>query len=304
MSTRSDLQEIIRRRLVPIVADLEKVIHRNGYIRTVLTSVLGLGVVGILGQILGQDWLKYAYGALAGIMFVLASAVSFAATQSLRERNTRSENILHEYANVIHANSPVVIREWSQEVMIERNGDAFIRRSLILGGTTGDTPRHVSSNVIYYGETPLTDRARRRVSVKVFHADRLGPSNGVRVVSTSSWTTTDNGLTRLEIYVHLGRSVSDGDIVTIEWTWPEFSKDLTSGRSPESFDVVFRKSVVRFTHSVVFRGVSDSRLRIRNVGAPNLQRKSVGQDVHLTFDMQDPEMGTKYGFVADYDADK
>lgn len=303
MAVKKEIGQIVSRRLVPVVADLERVVHRNGYLRVLTVTITLLGLVGLLGQLLGLPWLRFAYGTLAAILFVLASAVSFAGTQLLRERVTRSETVLHSYADALNANHPLEIWEWKQDVFIEPNGDASMRRHLVLGAASSDgPPRHLRISVLYYGKTAMTDRDKRRVSVKVLHTEATGTNNtGIRVASTSTWKASSSGEPQLDVYVHLGEYVKRGDVVMVEWDWPRYSADLMSGRSSEIFDVLFDKEVENFTHTVTFRSLADpSRLQIQERNAPDLERIENGKDVTIRFAAANPELHKLYGFIADY----
>lgn len=302
MTTRSDLQRVVVRRLVPVVADLEVLVQRHGWFRVLGIAVTGLGLIGALGQVLGLVWLRLVFATLTGLVLVLASAVAFAAARDLRARLERSERLVHTYARALRATSPVSIREWRQEVTIAPDGGATFERRLVLNAATDDDmPRHLSVNLVYYGSSELSRRDKRRVTCTVFHREADGAGKGVRADATSVWTTSPTGRPRYELFVHLGTVVADGDVVTAEWDWPGYSADLMSGRSPEDFDVLFTVAVGRFEHSVVFRDIAhDSEFHVRNARAPGFSRTRRGRDVHVDFWAEDPPMHKRLGFTADY----
>ena len=301
MGAKAELQRIGSQRLVPIVADLELVVHRNGYSRVLGATLSMLGVLGLLGQVLGSTWLRAVFATLAFLLFFLTSALTFAATKSLRERADRGERLLHEYARAVHASAPVSIREWSQEVTIDADGSALVTRRLVLDAAADTVPRHLSVNLVYYGGSKLTERGQRQVTYRTYHREADGTGDGVRATTTSVWSASAAGMPRLDVYVHLGTVVRDGDVVTTEWHWPGYSADLMSGKSPEQFDVLFTKDVASFRHRVVFRDVRrDSDFSVRSLGAPHFTRERKGRDVEVVFWADRPPMGERFGFVADY----
>lgn len=301
MGAGSDLRKIVTRRLIPIVAELEEYVFRYGYFRSLAGALTSLGTIGLLGQILGLTWLRITFATAAACLFVLVSAISFAGTQRLRSKLTHIEQLLHTYADQMHSASPISVREWRQEVVIEENGDARCRRELVLDAASNGTPRYVSVNLVYYGSTRLTNRDRRKVKCKAFHAGEDDVDERTRANATSVWTFSPAGKPKLEIYIHLGPVVQDGDLITVEWDWPGYSADLMNGNSPETFDVLFDKTVGKFEHRVIFRNIRvPNAFKVRNQGAQNLQRLRRGEDVVVEFSAQDPEMQQLMGFIADY----
>lgn len=74
-----------------------------------------------------------------------------------------------------------------------------------------------------------------------------------------------------------------------------------NGTSPETFDVLFNKSIGSFEHRVIFRNVRfPNAFKVRNQGAQNLQRFRRGQDTVVEFSAQEPTMNQRMGFIADY----
>ncbi len=156
-------------------------------------------------------------------------------------------------------------------------------------------------NLAYYSDTPLTDRARRLVKVRVRHGTEPDGEGGVRADATSRWGRSANGFPRLEVYIHLGRLVRAGHTVVSEWRWPGYSVDLMSGKSPETFDVLFVKTIRHFEYTVTFRrAATTDRLRIMEVDAPNMKRERKGQDIRVSFWGDNPPLNSRMGFKADY----
>jgi hypothetical protein len=301
MGAGSDLRRIVSRRLAPLFADLEDHVFRYGYFRTLGGALASLGTVGLLGQVLGLTWLRVTFATAAAGLFVLVSALSFAGTQRLRGKLKHIEGLLHTYADQTHSSSPLSVREWRQEVTIEENGDALFRRDLVLDAASNGTLRYVTVNLVYYGTTRLTNRDRRRVRCHAYHAGEDDVDQRTRANGTSVWTFTADGKPKLDIYIHLGTVVQDGDLITVEWDWPGYSADLVNGTAPESFDVLFTKEVGKFEHRVVFRNIrSPAAFKVRNQGAQNLQKRRVGQDVVVEFSAEAPALHTRMGFIADY----
>ncbi|AIG79868.1 Putative membrane protein [Amycolatopsis japonica] len=301
MGAGSELRKILSQRLLPLIAEIEELVYRYGYIRVFGSAVAMLGTAGLLGQVLGIAWLRTTFATAAAFLFVVAALVSFAGGQKQRNKLTNAENILHGYADAMHTESPIVVKEWRQDVIIEDNGDAYCQRTLILDAAANGKPRYVSINLVYYGAGPLTDRARRKVVCKAFHAGAENSAERTRANATSTWKTARNGKPRLDVYVHLGTFVQDGDLVTVEWFWPKYSADLMSGAAPEAFDVVFDKEVSSFTHRVVFRNIRNPSLfTVRNQGARNFKKETQGRDVIVEFSATRPEMNQQMGFIADY----
>jgi hypothetical protein len=303
MSAGAELRKILSQRLVPLIAELEDLVFRHGYVRVLSATIAALGSVGLLGQLLGLNWLRTTFASIAGILFILAGTISFAGTQKLRSRVRRSEELLHKYADALAVRTPdpISVQEWMQEVTVEDNGDAFCRRVLVLHGADDGIPRFLSVNLVYYGSTLLTERSRRLVQCKAFHAGADDIGQKTRAIATSIWSTSSNGKPRLEIYVHLGTVVQEGDVVTVEWTWPKYSVDLMSGTDPETFDVLFKKEIAKFEHRVIFRNIKrDSGFIVRNQGAQGLRRIRQGKDVVVEFSAANPKMAQRMGFVADY----
>ncbi|MFJ4099019.1 hypothetical protein [Amycolatopsis japonica] len=301
MGAGSELRAILSQRLVPLIAEIEELVYKHGYIRVFGSTITMLGTVGLLGQILGIAWLRTAFATAAGALFVLAALVSFAGTQRQRNRLVNVENILHDYADSMHTDSPIVLREWRQETIVENNGDVYCKRNIILNAAADGKPRYVSLKMAYYGITPLTARAKRRISCKAYHARPESASERTRAKATSVWKNSKTGKPRLDIYVHLGNRVADGDLVTVEWWWPKMSADLMSGAEPEDFDVVFDKQVCKFTHRVIFRNVPNpASLTVRNQGARNFKKKVRNNDVIVEYSAREPRLSERMGFVADY----
>ncbi|MFI6027898.1 hypothetical protein [Amycolatopsis magusensis] len=300
MSAGREVRRIISRRLSPVVGELESVVHRYGYVRTLSGTVTVLGITGVLGQVLGVAWLRTVFATGAAALFVLAGLIAFAGTQTLRARIAVNEALLHTYADALRTHSPLAIREWRQEVVIETNGDAHITRRLTLEAAGDELPRYLSVNMVYYGSAELTERLRRQVSCTARHA---GPDSAeaTRATATSAWRLSSNGKPKLEVYVHLGDVVDPGDVVIVEWKWPKFSADLMNGLAPETFDVLFDKKVGKFEHRVIFREAGkEGVLQIRNQGAANLVRQPHGRDLVVEFSAVEPEMRKRFGFVADF----
>jgi hypothetical protein len=303
MSAGAELRKLLSQRLVPLIAELEDLVFRHGYLRVLSATVAALGSVGLLGQLLGLSWLRTTFASIAGVLFVLTAAISFAGTQQLRARVRRSEELLHKYADALaqRTPAPISVQEWKQEVTVEDNGDAFCRRVLVLHEANDDIPRFLSVNLVYYGSTQLTERSRKLVQCKAFHASTDDVAQKTRANATSIWSTSSNGKPRLDIYVHLGNVVQEGDVITVEWTWPKYSVDLMSGAETESFDVLFAKAVAKFEHRVIFRNVKrENSFIVRNQGAQGLRRLRQGKDVVVEFSAANPKMSQRMGFIADY----
>jgi hypothetical protein len=299
MGAGSDLRRIVARRVVPLVADLEEYVFRYGYFRFLTGALASLGTVGLLGQVLGLGWLRTTFATAAACLFVLVSALSFAGTQRLRGKLDHIEQLLHTYADEMHSTSPLSVREWRQEMVIEENGDARCRRVLVLDAASNGTLRYVSVNLVYYGSTRLTNRDKRKVRCNAFHAGKDDADERTRANGTSVWTTSRDGKPKLDIYIHLGPVVQAGDLITVEWDWPGYSADLMNGTGPEAFDVLFTKEIGKFEHRVIFRNVPAS-FKARNQGAQNFQRMRQGQDMVVVFSAEAPEMNQRMGFIADY----
>ncbi|AXB46961.1 hypothetical protein [Amycolatopsis albispora] len=304
MGANAEIRKIVARRLTPVLGDLELVVHRFGYLRTLSGAITVLTVSGVLGQVLGVTWLRVFFATAAAVLFVLAGLISFAGTEKLRSRKAIAEGLLHKYADALRNDSPLAIRAWHQEVVIETNGDAHVTRKLVLESAPDELPRYISVNMVYYGNDELTERRRRQVVCTALHAGPEDTSTGTRATATSAWGLSSNGKPKLEVYVHLGDVVEAGDLITVGWQWPKFSADLMNGHAPESFDVLFTKKVGRFEHRVVFRDAGrGQRMKIVNRGASNLDKQRVGHDLVVTFSAVDPELGKRFGFVADYSAE-
>jgi hypothetical protein len=284
-----------------LVADLEQVVHRNGYLRVLAATVTVLGSIGLLGQLLGVEWLRYTFGILAAILFILASTVAFAATETLRRRSESRVKLLHEYADALVAGVPLSYRRWHQEVIIAPNGDADITCLVTFESSTGTTQRHVSLKLSYCGSRELTTRDRRRVRVKVHHADANGRNENIRVQFTSVWGTTSSRQPLLDIYAHLGPEVHEGDTIKVQWHWPRYSADLMRGQSYEDFDVVFRNKVQKASHVVIFRGVARSQsFSVRGLRGLKWTSVANGNDLKVQFSVTQPLPNVHYGFTADY----
>jgi hypothetical protein len=306
MSAGAELRKVLSQRLARFIADVEELVFRHGYLRVFAATVAMLGSVGLLGEVLGMEWLRTTFASIAGGLFVIASAISFAGTHKLRTQAQHSEELLHRYADALagRTRKPIAVQEWMQEVTIEDNGDAFCRRVLVLHEANDNVPRYLSVNLVYYGTTPMSERDRRLVQYKAFHAGPEDIDQKTRANATSIWSTSANGKPKLDIYIHLGTIVQEGDVVTVEWTWPRYSVDLMSGAEPESFDVMFRKEISKFEHRVIFRNVKrDSAFVVRNQGAQGLRRLRQGKDVIVEFSAANPKMSQYMGFIADYSPD-
>ncbi|MGC7095783.1 hypothetical protein ACPZ19_14015 [Amycolatopsis lurida] len=301
MGAGTEVRKIITRRLNSVIGELEIVVHRFGYLRALSGTITVLTVSGVLGQVFGITWLRIFFATAAAGLFVLAGLISFAGTEKLRSRKVITEGLLHKYADALRNDSPLAIREWQQEVVIETNGDAHITRKLVLESAADELPRYLAVNMVYYGSDELTERRRRQVACKALHAGQEDTSAATRATATSAWRLSSNGMPKLEVYVHLGDVVEAGDLITVEWQWPKFSADLMDGKAPESFDVLFAKKVGRFEHRVVFREAGrDQRMKIVNRGASNLDKQRIGHDLVVSFSAVEPELGRRFGFVADY----
>jgi hypothetical protein len=300
VGANSDLRRTVSRRFAPLIADLEELVHREGYPRTLAATVTTLGSVGLIGQLLGIAWLRTTFATSAAVLFVLVSAVSFAGTQRLRSRISRDEALLHGYAESLYKSPATVIHEWQQEVVIEPTGDAYFSRTLVLGDSGSDTPRYVSLGIVRFDRSPVSERSRRRVTYSAVHASRPHDLSGsTRVHTTASWTKQPNG-ERLTVYAHLGRTVQDGDLLTFECSWPRFSAELMSGDAPEAFTATFTLPVTWFEHRVVFRGADrDRHLGIRPLPGTEVVRERRGSDAVVTFRGSNPELSQTQGFVAD-----
>ncbi|WP_326568239.1 hypothetical protein VSH64_41785 [Amycolatopsis rhabdoformis] len=306
MSAGAELRKVLSQRGAPLIADLEELVFRHGYLRVFAATVASLGSVGLLGEVLGLAWLQTTFASIAGGLFVIASAISFAGTHKLRTRVKHSEELLHSYADAlaVRTRKPISVQEWKQEVTVEDNGDAFCRRVLVLHEAGDRIPRYLSVNLVYYGTTPLSERGRRLVECKAFHAGPEDVDQRTRANATSIWSTSSNGKPKLDLYIHLGNVVQEGDVVTVEWTWPKYSVDLMTGAEPEAFDVLFTKDVSKFEHRVIFRNVKhDSSFVVRNQGAQGLRRIRQGKDVVVEFSAANPKMSHRMGFIADYSRD-
>lgn len=303
MSAGGEFRKAFVKRVLPLIAELEKLVHRHGYLRVFAGVVPLLGIAGLLGQLLGIAWLRTIIATIVALLFVLASAIAFAGTEALRARERKNSVLLHEYANALHTASPVVVREWRQTVTIEANGDADIKRELILEAASNGVPRHLAVNLVYYGGSPLTERDKRRIECTALHANGKDPRNATRANATSNWATSRNNRPKLDVYVHLGTVVEAGDVVTVRWKWPGYSADLMNGREPEKFDVYFMHEITRFEHMVIFRGAAaGNSFMTRNSGAPNLKREDLGSDVVIRFSQKNPAAFQYYGFIADFRA--
>ncbi|SEP51809.1 hypothetical protein [Amycolatopsis saalfeldensis] len=300
MSANSDLRRTVSRRFAPFIADIEELVHREGYLRTLAATITTLGSVGLIGQLLGIAWLRTTFATFAAVLFVLVSAVSFAGTQRLRSRIDRDEALLHDYAESLYKSPATVIREWKQEVVIESTGDTHFSRTLVLGDSGSDTPRYVSLGIVRFDRSPMSERSRRRVTYSAVHASRPHDlSGGTRVHTTASWTKAPTG-ERLTVYAHLGRTVQDGDLLTLECSWPRFSTELMSGKAPETFEARFAIPVAWFEHRVVFRCAGHTRrLGIRPLPGTEVVRERRSGDTVVTFRGSNPELLQPRGFVAD-----
>ena len=196
-----------------------------------------LTVSGVLGQVFGITWLRVFFASAAAVMFVLAGLVSFAGTEKLRSRKAIAEGLLHKYADALRTDSPLAIREWHQEVVIETNGDAHITRKLVLESAPDQLPRYLSVNMVYYGSAELTERRLVQVACTALHAGPEDTSAGTRATATSAWRSSSNDKPKLEVYVHLGDVVEAGDVITVEWQWPKFSADLMNGETPSKISM-------------------------------------------------------------------
>lgn len=300
MGAQAELRKVVTQRILPLIGDVEDLVFRYGYLRVLGGAVSLLGIVGLLSQILGLAWLRVTWATIAAGLFIVTAIVTFAGSVQLRARINKSETLLHEYADALHSTSPVVVQEWYQEVLVESNGDATVTRKMILEGADNNIPRHVSVNLVYYGLSPLTERLKRQVKCRAYHAGLHDAGRGVSAKATSTWSTSSNGKPRLDIYIHLGRVVTQGDRLTVIWTWPGYSADLRRGDATEAFDVMFTKEVCKFEQIVVFRNADLSAVRVLNRGAQNLTIKDRLGDVVVTFSAEQPEFNKRVGFVADF----
>ncbi|MFD8493437.1 hypothetical protein [Amycolatopsis sp. NPDC059657] len=301
MTAGGEFRNAFTKRFLSLIAELENLVHRHGYLRVFAGVVPLLGIAGLLGQLLGIAWLRTTIATILALLFLLASAIAFAGTEALRARNRKNIELLHEYADALYTASPVVVREWRQTVTIERNGDADIKRELILEAASNGVPRHLAVNLVYYGSSPLTERDKRRIECTALHANGRDPRNATRANATSTWATSRNKRPKLNVYVHLGNVVEAGDVVTVRWRWPGYSADLMNGREPETFDVYFMHKVAKFEHKVIFRGAAaDNSFMTRNSGAPNLKREDLGTDVVIKFSQKNPMAFQYYAFIADF----
>ncbi|RZS40751.1 hypothetical protein EV193_10364 [Herbihabitans rhizosphaerae] len=301
MGAGDELRKAVRHRIFSLFADIEHIVHRHGYLRVLTGTITMLGLVGILGQVLGLTWLRWIFATSAGVLFLVASAVSFAGTERLRARIAQSETLLHGAARALDSKSPISIREWRQVVTLESNGDAKIWTEMVLDEAQDGIPHFLFVNQIYYGGPPLTDRQKRLVECEVFHANSDTSGVGVRAQASSSWSASKFGEPKLDVFAHLGNTVHQGDKVTVKWLWPKYSADLMTGHRPENFDVKFYdQSISMFEYTVIFRDVdSDNEFTMRNLGANNLVQTRSGRDIAVSFSGDHPEAGKSMGFVAD-----
>jgi len=303
MAAASELRKILSRRLVPLLADIEDLVFRYGYIRVFASAVAMLGTVGLLSQVLGIAWLRTTFATATAVLFVIAALVSFASVQKLQSRLRVTEDVLHTYIEELPRTAPISIRKWRQEIVIENSGDTWSRREVTMAESTGRHLRYLTFATVYYGSTKLTERDKKRIEHNVQHASSTSPENGIRVPTTSTWTESSDGKPKLTVYAHLGRAVEEGDVVTTEWYWPKYSTDFMKGRQPESFDTLFLTTVTHFEQKVVFRNLKDhAALKIKTRSALEVERYREGRDTIIRFAGQEPAIGKRLGFVADLNA--
>lgn len=304
MGAGSELRAAVSGRLVPLLADLEEVVYRYGHLRVFAAAIAALGSIGLLGQVLGLLWLRTTFATATGVLFTTAALVSFAGTQKLRNHTRGIEKLLHGYLDELPKTTPIAVRDLKQAIIIENNGDAWIRREVTMAESREHHRRYLALAITYYGQAKYTERDKRRVEYTVRHASSSAPEDGVRVPATSAWTLTSQDQPRLTVYAHLGRTVEEGDVVTIDWHWPRYSADLMKGGLSESFDTVFTTSVARFEYRVIFRNFkNDSALKVKAPAAIGLTRFREGRDTILRFAGAHPVLGEKFGFTVDIDRD-
>ncbi|RSM54178.1 hypothetical protein DMH03_35640 [Amycolatopsis sp. WAC 01376] len=300
MEATTELRRTLSRRLLPLLSDLEDLVYRHGYLRVVAGAVAALSTIGILGQVLGLAWLRTTFATAAAVLFVTAALVSFSATRNLRDRLTRTEQLLHSYLPDLPKTTPVGIRRWEQDTWIDENGDTWIRREVTMAKSAGHHLRYLTFTSVCYGATKYTNREKRRVTYDFVHATASDPQSGIRVPTTSRWSDTELGEPKLTVYVHLGRTVEEGDMVTAEWHWPKYSADLMKGLRPEAFDTSFTTTVAEFEFKVTFRNFKDdAALKVKPLPTTEIERSREGRDTVLRLKGTAPQNGQRFGFVAD-----
>ncbi|MGW4832242.1 hypothetical protein ACWEOG_31955 [Amycolatopsis japonica] len=300
METTTELRKTLSRRLLPLLSDLEDLVYRHGYLRVVAGAVAMLGTIGLLGQVLGLAWLRTIFATAAALLFLIAALISFSATRRLRDRLAQTEQLLHSYLPDLPKTDPVGIRRWKQETSIEENGDAWIRREVTMAEAKDRHLRYLTFTTTCYSQNKLTNRDKRKVKYDFVHATASTPESGVRVPTTSRWSETERGHSSLTIYVHLGRAVEEGDVVTAEWHWPKHSAELMKGIRPEAFDTFFTTTVAEFDFHVKFRNLEDdTALKVKPLPTTQVERSRDGQDTILRLSGTSPRRGDRFGFIAD-----
>ncbi|WP_370944182.1 hypothetical protein AB5J62_34480 [Amycolatopsis sp. cg5] len=301
MTAGGEFRKALVKRLLSLIIELENLVHRHGYLRVFAGIVPLLGIAGLLGQLLGIAWLRLTAMSIIVLLLLLTAAVAFAGSASSGSRERKNLVLLHEYADALRAVSPAATREWRQVVTIESDGAAHVKREIVVDAISDRAARHIYESLVYYGSSPLSERDKRLVTFEAVHAGGLDPREGTRANATAVWTTTVSGRPKLDVYVHLGGVVEQGDRVTVRWRWPGYSADLMNGLDAERFDVIFREKVSRFEHVVIFRGMAEERsFVVRNQGAPNFVHEVDGADLVVRFAQVDPAARRKLGFVADF----
>ncbi|WP_043848556.1 hypothetical protein [Amycolatopsis keratiniphila] len=300
METTTELRKTLSRRLLPLLSDLEDLVYRHGYLRVVTSAVATLGTIGLLGQVLGLAWLRTIFATAAACLFLTTALISFSGTRRLRDRLTQTEQLLHSYLPDLPQTDPVSIRRWKQETSIEENGDTWIRQEVAMAEAADRHLRYLTFTAICYSQNKLTNRDKRKVAYDFVHAMASAPGSGVRIPTTSRWSETERGCSRLTVYVHLGRAVEEGDVVTAEWHWPKHSAELMKEIRPEAFDILFTTTVAEFDFQVKFRNLKDdTALKVKPLPTTQVERSRDGQDTILRLSGTSPRRGDRFGFIAD-----
>ncbi|WP_143267717.1 hypothetical protein [Amycolatopsis alba] len=283
-----------------MLSDLEDLVYRHGYLRIIASAVATLGTIGLLGQVLGLTWMRTTFATAAVVLFVTAALISFSATRKLRDRLTQTEQLLHSYLPDLPKTDPVSIRRWKQETTIEENGDTWIRREVTMVRAADRHLRYLTFTAACYRVVKYTDREKRSVTYDVVHATAGTSGSGIRVPTTSRWSETERGEPTLTVYIHLGRAVEEGDVVTTEWYWPKCSADLMKGIRPEEFDVFFATTVAEFDFTVTFRNLkNDAALSVKSLPTTEVKRSRDGRDTVLRLSGISPRNDERFGFIAD-----
>ncbi|HET6289825.1 MAG TPA: hypothetical protein VFG15_24160 [Amycolatopsis sp.] len=143
----------------------------------------------------------------------------------------RTEQLLHSYLPDSPKTTPVAIRRWEQEAWIEESGDTWVRRKVTMAESADLHLRYLTSTSVCYGTTKLCPRHRGEAGIRSTRP------------TTSRWSETEREESMLTVFVHLGRTVEEGDVVIPEWHWPKYSADLMKGIRPEPFDTLFTTTV-------------------------------------------------------------